>query len=171
MGYGAVVLIYIAIGANLPNEAGREPVQSCREAAARLAALPGLRLDALSHWYDSAPVPASDQPRYINGIAALEGAVPPAWLLGALQRIESQAGRVRGALNAARVLDLDIVDMGGLLRDGPDPVLPHPRAHLRAFVLYPLRDIAPGWVHPRLGTPIDALIAALPAADIGVLGG
>ncbi len=93
----------------------------------------------------------------------------PAGLLSALQGIEAAAGRERGVPNAARVLDLDIVDMNGLVRNAPDPVLPHPRAHLRAFVLLPLRDVAPGWVHPVLGTPIDTLIAALPAQDIAPL--
>jgi 2-amino-4-hydroxy-6-hydroxymethyldihydropteridine diphosphokinase len=73
---------------------------------------------------------------------------------------------VRGEPNAARPLDLDIIDMGGQKRAAPDPVLPHPRAHERAFVLLPLRDVAPHWVHPVLGTPIDELIAHLPSQDI-----
>jgi 2-amino-4-hydroxy-6-hydroxymethyldihydropteridine diphosphokinase len=68
--------------------------------------------------------------------------------------------------NAARTLDLDIVAMDGLVREAPDPQLPHPRAHLRAFVLLPLRDVAPGWVHPVLGRRVEALLAALPPQDI-----
>ena len=59
--------------------------------------------------------------------------------------------------------------MGAMVRDKPDPVLPHPRAHERGFVLLPLRDVAPGWVHPRLGRGVDALIAELPAQAIHVL--
>ncbi len=96
----------------------------------------------------------------------LKGEIAPEALLDALQGIELRAGRVRGAPNASRTLDLDIIDMGGLLRESPDPILPHPRAHMRAFVLLPLRDVAPGWVHPRLGCSVDSLIEALPPQDI-----
>ncbi len=59
--------------------------------------------------------------------------------------------------------------MDGLVRDAPDPVLPHPRAHERAFVLLPLAEVAPGWVHPRLGRDAAALIAALPPQEISLL--
>jgi 2-amino-4-hydroxy-6-hydroxymethyldihydropteridine diphosphokinase len=80
---------------------------------------------------------------------------------------------VRGAPNAARTLDLDIIDCNGAIRDvGPDgagPVLPHPRAHERAFVLLPLRDLAPEWRHPTLGRRVAELVAALPSQDIGPL--
>ena len=96
----------------------------------------------------------------------LESNLAPAQLLAVLHAMEAARGRVRGVPDAARTLDLDIIDMGGLLRDSPDPVLPHPRAHLRAFVLLPLRDVAPDWVHPRSGASIAALIAALPKQDI-----
>jgi 2-amino-4-hydroxy-6-hydroxymethyldihydropteridine diphosphokinase len=83
-----------------------------------------------------------------------------------LQAIEARAGRVRGLPNAARTLDLDIIDLNGLVRDAPDPVLPHPRAHLRGFVLLPLADVAPAWVHPRLTVGVAALLAALPPYDV-----
>ncbi len=144
-------------------------MQSCRDAVTQITALSGVRVEALSRWYDSAPIPAGDQPRYVNGVAALQAEGTPEWLLGALQRIEAVAGRVRGAANAARMLDLDIVDMNGMVRTAPDPVLPHPRTHLRGFVLHPLRDVAPGWVHPVLGQTVETLIAALPAQDIAPL--
>jgi len=138
----------------------------CEWAARAVSGVPGLNGAVRSRWFSSAPVPASDQPRYINGILRLDGKADPAWLLAALQTIEQAAGRVRSERNAARTLDLDIVAMDGLVRDAPDPVLPHPRAHLRAFVLLPLRDVAPFWVHPVLGQDVNALIAALPPQDI-----
>jgi 2-amino-4-hydroxy-6-hydroxymethyldihydropteridine diphosphokinase len=156
-------MILIAIGANLPGPAGETPLETCRAAAAALAALPGLRLARLSRWYRTAPMPPSGQPDYVNGVALLEGAAPdPAALLAWLHAIEARHGRVRGAPDAARSLDLDIIDIDGTCRDAPDPVLPHPRAHLRAFVLAPLADVAPRWRHPRLGEPVGTLLAALP---------
>jgi 2-amino-4-hydroxy-6-hydroxymethyldihydropteridine diphosphokinase len=66
-------------------------------------------------------------------------------------------------------LDLDIVAMGGLVSDASDPILPHPRAHHRAFVLVPLAEVAPEWVHPVLGRSVAALIAALPDQQVRAL--
>ncbi len=161
---------FVAIGANLPGPAGVSPRTTCEIAAGEVKRLPYVADLTRGRWYSSGPIPASDQPRYINGMVRFQADVAPARLLADLQAIEARAGRVRGAANAPRVLDLDIIDMNALLRDGPDPILPHPRTHQRAFVLLPLRDLAPHWVHPRLGDTIGALIAALPAQDIYPVG-
>jgi len=162
--------IFVALGANLPRGDGASPLATCREAAAALALLPGLRLVALSPWYRTAPVPPwPGAPDYVNGIARLAGAVAdPAALLAALLAIEARHGRTRSTPNAPRSLDLDLIDVGGLVRSAPDPILPHPRAHLRRFVLQPLADVAPGWVHPVLGQTVEALLAGLPPGDAPV---
>jgi 2-amino-4-hydroxy-6-hydroxymethyldihydropteridine diphosphokinase len=157
---------FVAIGANLPGPRGLPPIQICNMAIAAIAALPAVSFLIRSPWYSTGPIPASDQPRYLNGMVRFEAALAPETLLAALQGIEAAFGRVRGEANAARSLDLDIVDSAGLIRNGPGLVLPHPRAHLRAFVLRPLRDVAPDWVHPIQGIPINALITALPPQDI-----
>jgi 2-amino-4-hydroxy-6-hydroxymethyldihydropteridine diphosphokinase len=134
--------------------------------------LPGLRLAALSRWFATAPVPAMPGvPDYVNGVALLlprPGAAPPgpAALLAALQAVEMAFGRVRPFPNAPRTLDLDILSIGDLVRTAPDPVLPHPRLHQRAFVLAPLCDVAPGWVHPGLGRSAAALLAAVGMAGV-----
>ena len=161
-----VAPILVALGANLPGPEGRAPLETCRWAAGALDALPGLRLVALSRWYRTPPDPPSDQPWYINAVARLAGAADPAALLAALHALEAAAGRRRsGEANAARPLDLDLIAIGGLVRDAPDPVLPHPRAHRRGFVMAPLAEVAPDWVHPRLHRSAQALAATLPTPE------
>ncbi len=159
-------MIVIALGANLAGPDGTPPLVTCTRALAAVASLPGLALRAASPWYESAPVPPSGQPPYINGVASFSGIIAPEALLSALQAIEARFGRVRGLPNAARTLDLDIIDLDGLCRASPDPILPHPRAHERAFVLAPLADIAPDWRHPVLGQSAAALLAGLPGQMI-----
>lgn len=156
--------VLIAIGANLAGADGRPPLETCRAAAAALDGVCGLRLVAHSPWYATAPdPPMPGVPPYVNGVARLAGPAPdPAGLLAALQAIETAAGRQRPHPNAPRTLDLDIIAIGRLCRAAPDPILPHPRAHLRSFVLRPLLDVAPGWVHPALGIRGADLLAALP---------
>jgi 2-amino-4-hydroxy-6-hydroxymethyldihydropteridine diphosphokinase len=167
-------MILVAIGANLPGLLGRPPIETCRLAAAALDALPGLRLRALSRWYLTAPVPPSGQPSYVNAVAVLQcepgtASPDPGVLLATLQAIETRHGRIRAEPNASRPLDLDIIAMGQggqLVRTTPDPVLPHPRVHERAFVLVPLLDVAPGWVHPVLRRSVRDLPRDLPSHGI-----
>lgn len=161
--------ILVAIGANLPGPGGATPLATCRQAAAALDQLPGLRLVALSRWWASAPVPPSGQPDYVNGVARLSGHPLPKTLLAALQALEREAGRQPAAMNAARPLDLDIIALGRLVQSHPDPILPHPRAHLRAFVLAPLAEVAPGWTHPTLGQTVETLLASLPPQGLSPL--
>ena len=158
--------IIIAIGGNLTDDSGHSPLAQCRAALVALDGLTQCRLHAVSRWYRSPAWPPSDQPDYINGAALLIGRVAPERLLADLHAIEAQAGRRRSIANAARTLDLDIIDIGGIVRPAPDPILPHPRAHLRRFVLQPIADIMPGWRHPVSGEPLPALLAALPAGAL-----
>ncbi|MCU0986539.1 MAG: 2-amino-4-hydroxy-6-hydroxymethyldihydropteridine diphosphokinase [Acetobacteraceae bacterium] len=158
-------MILLGLGSNLRRADGATPAETVRAAAAIIGALPGLRAAALSRLWDSAPVPASDQPRFVNAVLRAEGEADPAALLAALHAIEARFGRVRGERNAARTLDLDLLDLDGLVRSAPSPVLPHPRLAQRAFVLAPLAEVAPGWRHPVTGEAVETLLAALPAAD------
>lgn len=148
----------VAIGANLPRAGGSGPRETCGWAVGRLAAIPGMRVVAVSSWWESAPIPPDPtSPPFVNGVALLEGETTPEALLAALHAIEAEAGRARPYPNAPRVLDLDLIDLGGRVQSGP-PILPHPRAHLRAFVLRPLAEVAPAWVHPVLGRGVQALL-------------
>ena len=159
-------MILIAFGANLPAPDGSPPRETCLRAVTVIGGIAGLTMTAVSPLYLSAPVPVSDQPSYINGVLRAEGDVDPALLLAQLLEIEGRFGRRRAGLTAARSLDLDIIAMGGLVREAPDPILPHPRAHERAFVLRPLADVAPRWRHPVLGRTAAEILAALPPQAI-----
>jgi 2-amino-4-hydroxy-6-hydroxymethyldihydropteridine diphosphokinase len=156
--------IYLGLGANLPSRFG-SPVETLTRAVAAIAAA-GIVITARSPWYESAPVPrADDQPWYVNGVVRVATALDPAGLLAALQGIERDFGRVRSVANAPRTLDLDIIAWGARVATEGAPLLAHPRMQERAFVLLPLRDLAPDWRHPVSGRPIADLIADLGRLD------
>jgi 2-amino-4-hydroxy-6-hydroxymethyldihydropteridine diphosphokinase len=154
-------MILIALGANLPSPAGG-PQETLEAALTELEAR-GVHIAARSRWYRTAPVPVSDQPWFVNGVARVETALKPLALLGALQEVEQVFERRRSVPNAARTLDLDVIAYDNRLENTPELTLPHPRLQDRAFVLLPLAEVAPGWRHPILGQTVEALISALPA--------
>ena len=154
-------MILIGLGANLPSP-DHGPPQATLAAALEALEACGAKTVRRSPWYESAPVPPSGQPWYVNAVAEVESALSPPALLNALLDVEAGFGRVRGVRNASRTVDLDLLDYRGLV-SGPaqQPELPHPRLHERAFVLLPLRDLAPGWRHPGSGRRVESLIEAL----------
>jgi 2-amino-4-hydroxy-6-hydroxymethyldihydropteridine diphosphokinase len=154
-------MILIALGANLPSPAGG-PQETLEAALTELEAR-GVHIAARSRWYRTAPVPVSDQPWFVNGVARVETALKPLALLGALQEVEQVFERRRSVPNAARTLDLDVIAYDNRLENTPELTLPHPRLQDRAFVLLPLAEVAPSWRHPILGQTVEALISALPA--------
>jgi 2-amino-4-hydroxy-6-hydroxymethyldihydropteridine diphosphokinase len=154
----------VAIGANLPSPTHGPPRATCEAAVAELSRR-GLRIVRRSRWYESAPVPLADQPWYVNGVVAVETDLSPEDLLALLHDVERQFGRERRELNAARVLDLDLLTYGDVVRPGPPPILPHPRLAERAFVVLPLADVAPDWRHPVTGQSVADMRRALPAAQ------
>jgi 2-amino-4-hydroxy-6-hydroxymethyldihydropteridine diphosphokinase len=166
-------LALIGVGANLPGPDGRPALATCQQAIRMMNLFPDMRVAGISRLYESAPVPPSGQPPYVNAVVALAGdpgvPVDPAALLARLMEVEAACGRERGTPNAARTMDLDIIAIGDLVREAPDPILPHPRAHLRAFVLAPLIDVVPDWVHPVLRRTAAALLADLPSQEIRAL--
>jgi 2-amino-4-hydroxy-6-hydroxymethyldihydropteridine diphosphokinase len=153
-------MILIGLGANLPSALG--PPRATLEAALAALEKGGVAIIARSPWYRSAPVPASDQPWYVNGVASVATSLGPVELLALLHQVEARIGRERRRRNEPRAVDLDILDYDGLER-AEAPVLPHPRMQARGFVLLPLRDVAPGWRHPVSGAGLAELIAVLPA--------
>lgn len=156
--------IFVALGANLEHPIYGGPKQVLEAALAELGRR-GLTVRRVSPWYRTAPVPASDQPWYVNAVAEVATDLPADQLLARLHEVEDAFGRARSVPNAARVIDLDLLDFCGQTAPGGPgrAILPHPRLQDRAFVLRPLADLAPDWRHPVSGKPIRALLAALPA--------
>lgn len=156
-------MILIALGSNLtgPGLSGR---RATLVRALELLGEEGVDLEAISPWYESAPVPASDQPWFVNGVAVVTTGRDAVSLLAALHRVEAALGRRRSVQNAARTVDLDLLAYGDVVRletsDDP-PHLPHPRLHARRFVLVPLRDVAPSWRHPVTGLTAEAMLGRL----------
>ncbi|MDO9599793.1 MAG: 2-amino-4-hydroxy-6-hydroxymethyldihydropteridine diphosphokinase [Azoarcus sp.] len=160
----ALVRAYIAFGANLG-----DPQVALTHALAQLAALPDTRVAAQSSCYRTAPMGVdSEQPDYINAVIALDTSLGPRALLDAMLAIETAGGRTRHAHQAPRTMDLDLLLHGDAVVDEPGLILPHPRMHLRAFVLQPLAEIAPKLAIPGIG-PIATLLPALAGQAISRL--
>lgn len=159
-------MILIGLGANLPTEQYGPPRAALGVALDALS-MDGIKVLRRSPWYESAPVPISDQPWYVNGVAEIETTKSIHQLIATLLGIEAQVGRIRGVINAPRVLDLDLLVYGDQIvsstsEGGVAATVPHPRMVERAFVLLPLRDLNPGWCHPASGLSIDQMINTMP---------
>ena len=146
---------YVGLGANLGD---REA--TIRQALDLLAADPQVDVVAVSSLRETDPVGLLDQPRFLNGAAAIETDLPPRELLARLLATERSLGRTRDVRNGPRTIDLDLLLAGGVTLDEPGLTLPHPRLHERAFVLEPLAELDPQLVVPGRG-PVAALLAGL----------
>jgi 2-amino-4-hydroxy-6-hydroxymethyldihydropteridine diphosphokinase len=148
---------HVALGSNLGD---REA--TIRAAVAELAATPGIELLAVSSLVETEPVGYLDQPRFLNGAAALETSLDPRRLLELLLAVERRFGRVRegGPAQGPRTLDLDLLLYGDLEIDEEGLQIPHPRLHERGFVLGPLAELDPGLEVPRKGQ-VQTLLAGL----------
>ena len=151
---------YIGIGSNLET-----PLQQVRQALIELDAIPDTRCVQASPLYHSAPLGPSDQPDYINAVAAVTTARTPNELLANLQAIENNHHRVRKIHWGPRTLDLDLLLYDQLQQDDPHLTLPHPRMHERIFVLQPLYDIAPELHIPGRGS-LTTLLKQCPPLPI-----
>ncbi len=183
MDFAALLLL----GANLPYGKAA-PSKTLSMVLPRLSAL-GANLTACSRLYQTPCFPAGAGPDFVNAAVAVDWQGTPQELLQVLHQIETEFGRERNARWSARTLDLDLAAFGGLVLpdiDGwrrwaeldldaqqaaaPDRlILPHPRLAERAFVLRPLADIAPDWVHPILGESVETLLGRLDPAEIAAI--
>lgn len=165
-------MIIVALGANLNGPDGQSPAETLDQALTLLIDK-GCRLVAKSPWFETEPVPASDQPWFVNSVVVIETDHSAETLLNLCLEIENAFGRERNMRWEARVLDMDVVAYNDLIsppvphwadeeaQENIQLVLPHPRMHLRSFVLVPLVAIMPHWRHPVLGKRADELLASI----------
>lgn len=152
-----MIRIFIATGANISHRWVGSPTTLCRAALDCLEAR-GIQIVAKSHLYFSVPEPPSGQPRYVNGVVSVHTKLCPRRLLYILHEVENKFGRRRGARNAPRTLDLDLLGYGDRTIANQHLVLPHPRMTKRGFVLVPLSEVSGDWKHPISGyTPAQLL--------------
>ena len=175
--------LLIALGGNLASSVGAP--RETLKAALKLLQTSGAVIRATSTFYHTPAFPAGNGPDYVNAAVRITAPWGPVKALGVLHRIEGQMGREREQRWGQRTLDLDLLACDDMVlpdrqthkiwRELPleaqigrvpeQLILPHPRMQDRAFVLVPLADVAPEWVHPLLGKPVRALLDALPERD------
>ncbi|MEW6334645.1 MAG: 2-amino-4-hydroxy-6-hydroxymethyldihydropteridine diphosphokinase [Thermodesulfobacteriota bacterium] len=157
-GGGAVsgVVAYIGVGSNMGN-----PAAACREAMARLAEWPGIRLLRASSLYRTEPVGLREQAWFVNAAVEIRTGLSPMDLFSALKQIERRMGRFAGERWGPRVIDLDLLLYGQEVLGEQGLVIPHPELHRRRFVLVPLCELASYAIHPAFGVSVRGLLDRL----------
>ena len=157
--------IIIAIGGNLHSKNGLHPVEICQEAVKSLKSM-SIIVEKQSSWYRSDPIPKSDQPKFFNSVLVASTILNELDVLNSLHVIEKKFGRIRKNINEARIIDLDLIDYSSKIRKSNDIILPHPRAHLRRFVMQPLYEIEKNWIHPILKTSVAEILNQLDQQEL-----
>jgi 2-amino-4-hydroxy-6-hydroxymethyldihydropteridine diphosphokinase len=148
--------VFIGFGSNLDDR-----VRTCRQAVERLRRQPRISLEKVSAFYRSEPVGFTDQEWFLNGVLICQVDLTPEALLDITLHIENSLGRTREQRWGPRTLDLDLLFFGTQHLAGPRLTIPHPRLHERRFVLVPLVEIAPDWIHPVLHATMLELLSRL----------
>lgn len=149
--------VFIGFGSNVGNR-----VDFCDRAVTLLSLLPHSQLSGVSLLYETEPVDDGSNPGdgwFLNGVVQLETDITPKSLLTVLREIERSLGRDQDHRSGPRTIDLDILFYGQRVINEPDLVIPHPRLHQRRFVLMPLSELDPLWVHPVLQRSVNQMLA------------
>ena len=152
-------MIYLSIGSNLNSIFG-DRFQNIKKAIEFLK-FEKIKINKISSFYETPSYPNKNYPKFINIAILVESDIKPKKLLNKILLIEKKMQRIRTLKNEPRTCDIDIIDFGGLSIYSEELKLPHPKLHERNFVLYPLIEIAPSWVHPLNNKKIDNLIKNL----------
>ena len=152
-------MIYLNIGSNLPFEdGGRET--NILKAINHLKKL-NLNILKISSFYETPSYPNNSDPKFINLCVKFESNLKAIELLNEIKKIEKKLGRTRIEKNEPRTCDIDIIDFNGKIIKNDELETPHPRLHLRNFVIYPLKEIEPNWFHPIFNKNIDSFFQEL----------
>ena len=157
--------IIIGIGGNLNSSSGLHPVEIGQKAIESMRSM-SIIIEKQSSWYLSDPIPKSDQPKFYNSIVIAKTTLNEFDVLNALHSIENNFGRVRKNINEARMIDLDLIDYSSKILKNKYIVIPHPRAHLRRFVMEPLFEIEKNWIHPILKLSTAEILNQLDKQEI-----
>jgi 2-amino-4-hydroxy-6-hydroxymethyldihydropteridine diphosphokinase len=152
--------VYLSLGSNLGDRA-----KNLRDALAALRKA-GIDVTRISSMYETEPVDYLDQPWFVNMALEAETELVPAALLEMLRGIETQMGSTKLIAKGPRLIDMDILLYGDEVIDIPGLHVPHPRMHLRRFVLEPLAEIAPNVRHPVLGLSVSEMLARTPDKSV-----
>ena len=152
--------IIIGVGGNIYSENGIHPIDVCTKAINTLVNY-SINVEKKSKWYNSEPIPKSDQPNFFNCVILASSKLNEYDVLKSLHEIEKKFGRKRNQINEERSIDLDLIDYESKVLQNDKIIIPHPRAHLRKFVIEPLSEIIPKWTHPVLQVNVFEILKSL----------
>ena len=159
--------IIIGIGGNIKSVEGAHPIQVAMKAISYFKDY-SINVTSQSSWYETEPIPKSDQPNFFNCIVLANTNLNELDVLKSLHEIEHKLGRKRRMLNEARIIDLDLIDYSNKILTSKLIVIPHPRAHQRRFVMEPLAEVDKTWVHPILKININKILKNLHDQNIKI---
>ena len=159
--------IIIGIGGNLKSSNGNHPIKVAMKAI-RYFNDYSIKVTDQSSWYETEPIPKSEQPNFFNCIVFAKTILNELDVLKSLHEIEYKFGRRRRVVNEERVIDLDLIDYSNKILKNKEIVIPHPRAHKRRFVMEPLAELDKSWVHPILKININKILKNLNDQNIKI---
>ncbi len=159
--------IIIGIGGNIKSKEGAHPIEVAMKAISYFKDY-SIKVTNRSSWYETEPIPKSDQPNFFNCIVLANTILNELDVLKSLHAIEHKFGRKRRMVNEPRIIDLDLIDYSNKILTNKEIVIPHPRAHQRRFVMEPLAEIDKTWVHPILKININKILKNLHNQNIKI---
>ncbi len=160
--------IIISIGGNIKSEDGSHPVHIGMKAIKSLKTF-SINVTQQSNWYETEPIPKSNQPNFFNCIIFANTPLSALEVLNSLHKIEHMLGRRRNLENEPRIIDLDLIDYSNTILHKKEITIPHPRAHQRRFVMEPLAELDVNWIHPILKKNVKEILTKLYDQKIKIL--